>query len=54
MQRRPFVLHAAGIAVRKVDTERRDKLNAAIRAVRANARYKKIQDRYFDFDIYGK
>ena len=44
----------AGIAVRKADTELRDKLNAAIKAIRANGAYKKIQDQYFDFDIYGK
>ena len=44
----------AAIAVRKGDTELRDKLNAAIEAVRANGSHMKIQDQYFDFDIYGK
>ena len=44
----------AGIAVRKSDTELRDRLNAAIRAIRADGRYKAIAARYFDFDIYGK
>ena len=29
-------------------------LSAAIKALRANGGYKKIQDAYFDFDIYGK
>ncbi|AMB85457.1 ABC transporter substrate-binding protein [Pseudomonas agarici] len=43
-----------GIAVRKGDKVNLDKLNAAIAAIRANGKYKQIQDKYFDFDIYGK
>lgn len=43
-----------GIAVRKGDAALRDKLNAAIAAIRADGRYKTIAARYFDFDIYGK
>jgi arginine/ornithine transport system substrate-binding protein len=43
----------AGIAVRKADTALQQKLNAAIKAIRANGTYKKIQDKYFSFDIYG-
>ena len=43
----------AGIAIRKGDTAIRDKLNAAIAAIRADGTYKKIQDKYFDFDVYG-
>ena len=44
----------AGIAMRKGDTATRDRLNAAIKAIRGNGVYKQIQDRYFDFDVYGQ
>jgi arginine/ornithine transport system substrate-binding protein len=44
----------SGIALRKTDTALQQKFNAAIVAVRANGVYKKIQDKYFDFDVYGK
>lgn len=44
----------AGIAIRKEDTELRDRFNAALKTIRANGTWKKIADRYFDFDIYGK
>ena len=43
----------AGIAVRKGEDELRDQLNAAIQAIREDGTYKKINDKYFDFDIYG-
>lgn len=43
-----------GIAVRKGDKDNLERLNAAIAAIRANGKYKAIQDKYFDFDIYGK
>ena len=43
----------AGIAVRKGDKELVDKLNAAIAAIRANGKYKEINDKYFKFDVYG-
>ena len=39
--------------MRKTDTALRDEFNAAIKAIRANGVYKKINDKYFDFDIYG-
>ena len=43
----------AGIAIRKGDTALKDQFNEAIKAIRANGVYKKIQDKYFDFNIYG-
>lgn len=43
----------AGIAVRKGDTALRDQINAALQAIRADGTYKKFNDRYFAFDIYG-
>jgi len=43
----------AGIAVRKGDDELREKLNAAIAAIRENGKYKEINDKYFKFDVYG-
>ena len=44
----------AGIAVRKGEDELREKLNAAIQAIRDDGTYKTINDKYFDFDIYGE
>ena len=43
----------AGMAVRKSDTDLRDQLNAAIKALRENGTYQKINAKYFDFDIFG-
>ncbi|MBL0374853.1 ABC transporter substrate-binding protein [Rhizobium sp. KVB221] len=43
----------AGIAVRKGDDALREKLNAAIVAIRANGKYKEINAKYFPFDVYG-
>jgi arginine/ornithine transport system substrate-binding protein len=40
--------------VRKGDEANVARLNAAIAAIRANGVYKKIQDKYFNFDIYGQ
>ena len=43
----------AGIAVRKGDGELLAALNAAIVAIREDGTYKAINDRYFDFDVFG-
>jgi polar amino acid transport system substrate-binding protein/arginine/ornithine transport system substrate-binding protein len=42
-----------GIAMRKDDAALRDKVNTALKAIRANGTYKKLADKYFDFDISG-
>ena len=43
----------AGIAIRKGETDLVNKLNDAIKAIRANGKYKEINDKYFSFDVYG-
>jgi lysine-arginine-ornithine-binding protein len=43
-----------GIAVRKGDTELRDRLNAAIEAIRENGKYAEINAKYFPFDVFGE
>jgi arginine/ornithine transport system substrate-binding protein len=43
----------AGIAIRKQDTDLVELFNAAIKQIRADGTYKKIQDKYFDFNVYG-
>lgn len=42
-----------GIAIRKKDNDLRKQLNQAIKNIRANGTYQKIQSKYFEFDIYG-
>jgi arginine/ornithine transport system substrate-binding protein len=42
-----------GIAVRKGDAELQGKINAALKAIKANGVYKKLNDTYFDFDVSG-
>ncbi|MBW3098008.1 ABC transporter substrate-binding protein [Pseudohoeflea coraliihabitans] len=44
----------AGIALRKGEDELRESFNAAIAALRQNGKYKEINDKYFDFDVYGE
>ena len=43
----------AGVAVRKEDTELRDMISSAITAIRNNGEYKKVNNKYFDFDVFG-
>ncbi|MFD1694714.1 ABC transporter substrate-binding protein [Roseibium aestuarii] len=43
----------AGIAIRKEDQDLKEKLNAAIQAIRANGKYEEINKKFFDFDVYG-
>jgi arginine/ornithine transport system substrate-binding protein len=40
--------------VRKGDKATADKFNAAIAAIRANGKYQQVQDKYFNFNVYGK
>lgn len=42
-----------GIAFRKRDEELTQQFNNAIAAIRENGVYQKINDAYFDFDVYG-
>ena len=44
----------AGIAVRKDDTELLGKLDAALDAILRNGVYKAINDKYFNFNVYGE
>jgi lysine-arginine-ornithine-binding protein len=44
----------AGIAIRKGETELADAFNKAIDKIRADGTYKEINDKYFDFDVYGE
>ncbi len=49
-----YMGEGSGIATRKADTALQAKFDAAINAIRANGTYKKIQDKYFTFDVFGK
>ncbi len=42
-----------GVGLRKGETELKDKINAAIKAIRANGTYDTFSKKYFDFDVYG-
>ncbi len=44
----------AGVALRKGQAELKGQINAAIKTLRANGKYKAINDKYFTFDVYGK
>lgn len=43
----------AGIGLRKGETALKNELNTAIKTIRDNGAYKKINDKYFKFDVYG-
>ena len=43
-----------GIAVRKGDTAMAERFNKAIAAIRANGKYQEVQDKYFQFNVYGE
>lgn len=42
-----------GVGLRKGDTALKDKINAAIDAIRSDGTYAAISKKYFNFDIYG-
>ena len=44
----------AGIGLRKGQDTLKNELSAAIKVIRGNGVYKKINDKYFKFDVYGK
>ncbi|MBV9523861.1 MAG: ABC transporter substrate-binding protein [Alphaproteobacteria bacterium] len=48
-----YLSDGAGIAVRKEDETLRTAFNKALKEIRADGTYKKINDKYFPFDIYG-
>ena len=43
----------AGVALRQGETQLKEELNAAIKAIRANGTYETVSKKYFDFDVYG-
>lgn len=43
----------AGIAIREGEDELREAFNEAIRTIRENGVYQEINDKWFDFDVYG-
>lgn len=43
-----------GVGLRKEDTALKEKINAAIKAIRDNGKYQEMTKKYFDFDIYGE
>ena len=50
----PAILgEGAGIAVRKDDTQLLAALNKALKEIRDDGTYKRLNDKYFNFDIYG-
>ncbi len=45
--------YGAGIAVKKGNKALQDRLNQAIAQIRKDGSYKKVQDKYFNFNVYG-
>lgn len=51
----PVILgYGTGAGMRKSDTKLMAEFNAALKTIHANGSYKKIADKYFSFDVYGK
>jgi len=50
---RKYYGDGVGVALRKGQTELKNQLNAAIKAIRTNGSYDTIAKKYFDFDVYG-
>jgi lysine-arginine-ornithine-binding protein len=48
----PLIGSGIGVGLRKGDPLKAD-INAAIKALRENGTYKTINDKYFNFDVYG-
>lgn len=48
-----IMARGVGAGLRKGDEEIKEKINAAIKAIRANGKYAAISSKYFGFDIYG-
>ncbi|MFD1007689.1 MULTISPECIES: ABC transporter substrate-binding protein [Oceanisphaera] len=42
-----------GIAVRKQDKDLKEKLNNAIKDLRENGKYEAVNNKYFEYDVYG-
>lgn len=51
--KREYYGDGSSIAVRKGDNALRERLNAGILALRENGKYKEVNDKYFEEDIYG-
>ncbi len=49
-----FFGDGAGVGVRKGEAKLKDAFSSAIAAIRANGTYAKINNKYFEIDIYGK
>jgi polar amino acid transport system substrate-binding protein len=43
----------AGIGIRQGEDELKEMFNKAIQAIRASGKYQEINDKYFQFDVYG-